>query len=124
MTCKDGSVKVCEIYAQFIPDNLIVTLNDITRRKRMEEQIVQSQKMEAIATLAGGIAHDFNNMLGVIIGNTSLALDRIGEDHDAARSPHGRAELFDAGARLDAAAPDLFQGGGRRSRKFATSTPC
>jgi len=46
---------------------------DITERKRMEETLKQTQKMEAIGTLAGGIAHDFNNILGSIIGYAELA---------------------------------------------------
>jgi PAS domain S-box-containing protein len=49
--------------------------NDITERKRMEEVLQQSQKIEAIGTLAGGIAHDFNNILGGIIGYTELSLE-------------------------------------------------
>ncbi|BBO82638.1 hypothetical protein DSCO28_32040 [Desulfosarcina ovata subsp. sediminis] len=53
---------------------------DITERKRMEETIKQTQKMEAIGTLAGGIAHDFNNILGSIIGYSELAIDDIACD--------------------------------------------
>ena len=52
---------------------------DITQRKMLEAGLRQSHKMQALGTLAGGIAHDFNNILGIIIGNTELAMDHVPE---------------------------------------------
>lgn len=57
-----------------VPVRWIGTVMDITEQRKMEELLRQSQKMEAIGTLAGGIAHDFNNILFAIIGYTDLAL--------------------------------------------------
>ncbi len=50
---------------------------DMTERRRMEEQLIQAQKLEAIGTLAGGIAHDFNNILVPIMGYAELAASQI-----------------------------------------------
>lgn len=84
---KDGTVFPTEITASVFEHKgrqvHIAAIRDITDRKRLEAQLQQAHKMEAIGTLAGGIAHDFNNLLMGVQGRTSL----MQMDTDAAH-PH------------------------------------
>lgn len=57
-----------------------VVTTDLTDLKRREEELHQSQKMEALGQLTGGVAHDFNNLLAIIEGNLSLLTEYLGED--------------------------------------------
>jgi len=70
--------------------------HDRAERKRLEEQFVQSQKMEVLGQLAGGVAHDFNNILGVIMGYSDLMVCTLSPSdpmHDHAREIRDAAEL-------------------------------
>ncbi|MBI1804718.1 MAG: PAS domain S-box protein [Ignavibacteriae bacterium] len=57
-----------------------IVLRDITEKKKMEEKILQAQKIDSIGSLAGGIAHDFNNILTAILGSASIMRRKIKDD--------------------------------------------
>ncbi len=76
---KDGEVRNVEISSSIIKDaggmiQTIAFLRDITDKKKMEEQLLQSEKLRALGEMASGVAHDFNNALAAILGNTQLLL--------------------------------------------------
>lgn len=66
--------------SSFVITHFMAIKEDITERKKMENRLLHSQKMEAVGQLAGGIAHDFNNILTAIIGYTTILQMKIPED--------------------------------------------
>jgi PAS domain S-box-containing protein len=84
---KDGTLIDVNLWTSPLQDaggRIIGTLGilaDMTERKQFERQIRQSQKLDALGTIAGGIAHDFNNILTLLRGNLSLAQMTLPEDH-------------------------------------------
>jgi signal transduction histidine kinase/ActR/RegA family two-component response regulator len=98
--CKDGSWKWVLSRGMVIARDdegkalrMVGTHTDITdlkmaeaQQRTLETQLRESQKMEAIGTLAGGVAHDFNNLLAAILGNLALAREDVGPEHVAQES--------------------------------------
>jgi len=76
---KDGEVRNVEISLTLIKDPMgdvsaIAFLKDITEKRKMEEQMLQVEKLRAVGEMASGVAHDFNNALAIIVGNAQLLL--------------------------------------------------
>jgi two-component system cell cycle sensor histidine kinase/response regulator CckA len=89
---KDGSLYTEDMTITPVMDesgtitNFVAIKQDITESKMLEEQIIQTQKLESIGELAGGVAHDYNNILGVILGYAELLKRKLGDDSRAHQS--------------------------------------
>ncbi|WP_051326960.1 PAS domain S-box protein [Desulfatibacillum aliphaticivorans] len=90
--CRNGEIRSGLYSARAIQLSegwaFLFVMQDITEHKKLEKeqqrlqsQLLQAQKMEAVGTLAGGVAHDFNNMIGAIIGFAQLAMNKMDQSH-------------------------------------------
>jgi two-component system, cell cycle sensor histidine kinase and response regulator CckA len=93
------------------PAGSVVNLRDVREQKKLEAQIHQSQKMEAIGTLAGGIAHDYNNLLMGILGNASLMAFDLRSDHPHYERLKNIEKYVQSGADLTKQLLGLAKGG-------------
>jgi signal transduction histidine kinase/CheY-like chemotaxis protein len=79
---------------------VLLMLRDMAERRRAEETLRQSQKMEAVGQLTGGIAHDFNNLLTAVIGNLDLIRNRVKDNERLSRLADNALEASRRGAKL------------------------
>jgi two-component system, cell cycle sensor histidine kinase and response regulator CckA len=77
IVCKDGTFRYVSVIGAIISTFHIAVFTDITEKKKLQEQLTRSQKLESIGNLAGGIAHDFNNILTVVTGLAGLLQMRM-----------------------------------------------
>ncbi|MCJ7772580.1 MAG: PAS domain S-box protein, partial [Desulfobacterales bacterium] len=114
---KDGTLMDCVVTANIHKEKNDIIMGyqaivrDVTEKKRLENQILQAQKMDSIGTLAGGIAHDFNNLLMGMRGKASLMLFKIDSTHPHYEKLKTIEQLIDSASSLTKQLLDFARGG-------------
>lgn len=100
----DGSVINVEVAARGIPygegEATVAVITDVTREQALEAQLLRTQKMQSIATLAGGVAHDYNNLLTGIAGYTGILRNRLVREGLPTREAEGIDQLRERGGEM------------------------
>ena len=92
-----------EVRAYPSEEGLAIYFRDVTRERKLEHHVQQSQRLEAVGQLTGGVAHDFNNLLTVILGNAELMAEKLGKDTPLGGLAMQVSTAAQRGARLTAA---------------------
>ena len=99
--CQDRTEKIIHVRSVYITNGkYLQTCEDVTHQKKLEERLIQGQKMEAVGTLAGGIAHDFNNLFMGIQGYSSLMMFKMERSHPFYERLKGIEDQVISGANL------------------------
>ncbi len=120
-TRRDGTMVSADVLTFPIVDNkgrviqVVEYSRDVTERKKLEEQLLQVQKMESVGVLAGGIAHDFNNLLSAILGYASLLKAGTKEDDRRYRYAETIEQSANKAARLTQQLLTFSRGGKSRT---------
>ncbi len=102
----DGSVRTIHSQAKLVRDDLgnltkmLGTVQDITERKKMEEALLQSEKLKSIGTITSGVAHEFNNFLAIISGNVQLLEGSRKDDEELTEALHTIKRAANDGAEI------------------------
>ncbi len=107
---KDGTYRILEGRGNNLLDDpavrgIVFNSRDVTEQRRLEEQLLQSQKVQALGQLTGGVAHDFNNILTAIIGYADVAEAKLAPEHGAVSAI---SEIRKAGERAAALTRQLL----------------
>ncbi|MBL9206660.1 MAG: PAS domain S-box protein [Opitutaceae bacterium] len=115
---RDGSVlfaswhfsPLCDAGGQVT--HMVASYRDMTEKRRLQDALIQAQRIDAVGRLAGGVAHDFNNLLSVINGYSEILADRLAKDE---RARHDLAEIHEAGQKAAALTRQLLAFSRRQS---------
>lgn len=100
------------------PERMVGSLSDISQRKKLESQLIQTQKMDAVGSLAGGVAHDFNNLLTGIIGYASLLKIDLKDDDKLFRKAEIIFKTAERAKELTSKLLNFSRQGSRRNETF------